>query len=149
MKRTFFVGIVLALAALPATACGDDDDGGDGGNGDDGENVECTPGEGGSCQNETDCVVVENGEARLSARTCGLGCQQDMDPATCAVTCIVDDIEISQACATCYAALVGCAAMLCPGECGTNPASDECTQCQIDEGCRASFDSCSGLTTVP
>src|SRR5687768_17291878 len=73
MKRAFFVGIVLATGALSGTACGDDDEGDDGGNNNNDENVECNPGEGGVCQNDMDCVVVENGEARASARTCGLG----------------------------------------------------------------------------
>jgi len=152
MKRGFFVGILLAAGAMSGTACGDDDEGDDGGNagtGGTGMNVECTSGGGGVCQNETDCVVVESGEARASARTCGMQCLQDDDPGTCAVGCIVVDIEISQDCAECYATLVGCAFNNCFDQCSADAASAACDQCQIDTGCRASFDSCSGLTTVP
>jgi hypothetical protein len=150
MKRAFFVGIVLVTGALSGTGCGDDDgdDGGNAGTGGSGMNVECTPGGGGACQNDTDCVVVENGEARTTAQTCGLGCQQDPDPGMCAVGCIVGEIDISQGCAACYAALVGCASQNCLAECGADPASDECNDCQVDSGCRGNFDTCSGLTTA-
>jgi hypothetical protein len=67
----------------------------------------------------------------------------------CAVTCIVDDTGMSAECSTCYAALVACTIDNCLTECGAAPASDACTQCQIDSGCRSDFDDCSGLTTVP
>jgi hypothetical protein len=80
---------------------------------------------------------------------CGMSCLQDADPGMCAVGCIVADVEISQGCAVCYATLVGCAFDNCLAECGSDAASAECNQCQIDSGCRASFDSCSGLTTAP
>ena len=150
MKRAFYVGIVLATGALSGTACGDDDgdDGGNAGTGGTGMNVECTPGGGGACQNDVDCIVVENASARMTAQSCGMDCVQNMDPGMCAVGCIVDTIEISQGCAACYAALVGCAFDFCLAQCGTDAASDECNQCQIDSGCRANFDSCSGLTTA-
>ena len=153
MNRGIFFGLVLAAYALPTAGCGgddDDDDGGDGDNGTGGSmNVMCTPGEDGACQNETDCPLVENGDARTAAQDCGEDCQLDDDPATCAVGCIVDE-GVTQACAVCYATLVGCAADNCLAECGgTNAASAECTECQIESGCRSDFDACSGLVTVP
>ena len=148
MKRAFCVGIVLATGALLGTACGDDDDGGNAGTGGTGMNVECTPGGGGVCQNDVDCLVVESGDARESAQRCGMMCVQDMNPGMCAVGCIVADIEISPECAGCYAALVGCAFDNCFAECSTDAASAECNQCQMDSGCRSDFDTCSGLTTA-
>ena len=162
MKRGFFVGLFLAASALPAIGCGDDDDGDDdggtggtgtGGTGTGGTgggmNVVCTPGGGGACQNDTDCPKVESGEARMDSQTCGLRCLQNDDPPTCTVGCIVDEAAITQACAVCYATLAGCARDNCLAPCSMDPASTECNQCQIDEGCRSDFDDCSGLTTVP
>lgn len=160
MNRGIFFGLVLAAYALPVAGCGgddDDDDGGSGGNGTGGTsgtgmNVMCEPGAGGAdgaCLNETDCPMVEDGSLRTAAQTCGVACQSDADPATCAVGCIVDEEGSTPACSACYAALVGCAAENCLSECGAAPASAECNQCQIDEGCRGDFDDCSGLTTVP
>jgi len=154
MKRGFFVGLFLAASALPAVGCGDDDDGDDdggtGGTGG-GMNVECTPGGGGACQNDTDCPKVESGEARTDSQTCGRSCleEPEEEQAMCTVGCIVQEAAITQACAVCYATLAGCAADNCLAECGSAPASDACNQCQIDEGCRGAFDTCSGLTTVP
>jgi hypothetical protein len=149
MIRAFFLGAVLGTATLALAACGDDEkDGDDGGNGTGGgANVECTPGGGGACQNEMDCPKVESGEARTTAQTCGVGCLQDTDPGACTVQCIVDG-DLSMGCAVCYATLAGCARENCLNECGSNAASAECNQCQIDSGCRAGFDACSGLETA-
>jgi hypothetical protein len=151
----FLVSAAGLLAAITSmSACGSDDDdpddgsGGTGGTGG-GANVTCTPGGGGACQNDTDCPKVESGEARSTAQTCGLGCQQDDDPATCSVGCIVRDAQISAGCAACYAALVGCASQNCLAPCAADPRSAACNQCQIDSGCRDNFDSCSGLDSSP
>ena len=150
MKRYFLVGIGLLTGGLLGAGCGDDgDDGGAGnGTGNGGQNVECTPGAGGACQNDTDCPKVETGEVRTTAQTCGRGCQQDPDPAACAVGCIVSGAEVTMPCAACYAALVGCASQNCLAECGADPASDACNQCQVSSGCRGTFDSCSGLMST-
>ena len=143
----FLLSVAWLCAAIASVnACGGDDadDGGSGGTGGS-VNVACTPGAGGACQNATDCPKVESGEARMTSQTCGLGCQQDDDPATCAVGCIVREAEISQGCAVCYATLVGCASENCLAQCAADPASAACNQCQVDSGCRGNFDSCSGL----
>ena len=136
MKRGFFVGFFLAASVLPAVGCGDDDDDDDDGSGGTGGgmNVECTPGGGGACQNDTDCPKVESGEARMDSQTCGRSCleEPEEEPAMCTVGCIVQEAAITQACAVCYATLAGCAADNCLAECGSAPASDACNQCQID-----------------
>ena len=124
-------------------AAGDADKGGSGGTGS--QNVMCDPEADTACQNETDCDAVESGDARMSAQSCGLGCLEDDDPGTCAVSCIVEDTSISSECASCYAGSVECASENCLADCAANPASDECTQCQIDAGCRSDFNDCSGL----
>jgi hypothetical protein len=151
--------VLLAFSVLLASAaygCGDDgedDDGGagtagsagSGGSGGSNANVSCTPGGGGACTNDDDCPKVESGEIRTSAQTCGLGCLEEDDPGPCAVTCIVMETAASPACATCYAGVVKCASDNCLAQCGADPTSDECNQCQIDAGCRTEFDACSGL----
>lgn len=154
MKRGIFLGLVLAAYALPTVGCGgddDDDDDGDNGTGGSGGGmtVMCDPAGDGDCQNETDCPKVESGEAREVAGDCGLECQAEADPGMCAVGCIVTDAALTQACAVCYATLVGCAAENCFTDCTADPDSTECTMCQIEAGCRTAFDTCSGLTTVP
>jgi hypothetical protein len=153
MKRVIFMGIALSIAMGLVAGCSDDeDDGGDddasGGSGGSGNgNVTCDPSGDGVCENEQDCPKVVSVEARAAAQTCGLGCLEDADPGTCAVACIVDAEDMSQACAACYAGVVGCATENCLAECAENPAAEMCTQCQIDAGCREEFDTCSGLTT--
>lgn len=152
MRSVLLVGLWLIVGS----GCGgddDDDDGGAvagrGGSGGSGQNVACEPGGGGACQNDGDCPHVRSGEARTASQSCGLGCQQDEDPGTCAVSCIVGEVDMSQQCAACYAALVGCASSNCLAPCAADPASAACNQCQVDSGCRATFDDCSGLTTAP
>jgi hypothetical protein len=151
MKRLIFMGIVLSTAAWLITGCaeegddGDDDDanGGSGGGG----NVNCDPTGDGACETDQDCPKVISGVARSTAQTCGLGCLEDADPETCSVECIVENEDMSPECAACYAGVVGCATENCLAECAENPAAEMCTQCQIDAGCRADFDTCSGLMT--
>jgi hypothetical protein len=149
MKKYVLLG--FCLATLGGIGCGDDDDdddnGGTGGTGG-GSSVTCTPGGDGACENETDCPKVVSGEARESAQICGVSCLESDDQGTCTVGCIVGDVQITQACAVCYATLVGCAAQYCLGTCGADPAGAECVQCQIDSGCRDGFDACSGLETA-
>jgi hypothetical protein len=110
--------------------------------------VSCTPSDdGGACTNDADCPKVESGEIRVSAQQCGLGCLSEDDPAVCSVACIVNETDASAACSACYAALIGCASERCLASCGADPASADCNQCQIDEGCRGEFDACSGLSS--
>jgi hypothetical protein len=155
-------GFAMALVTLSCGDDSDDDDDSDGGSGGSAgsssgsagkggsggtgsQNVSCDPEEDTVCQNENDCDAVESGEARASAQSCGLGCLEDDDPGVCAVSCIVEDTDISSECATCYAGSVQCASENCLAECAADPTSDDCNQCQIDAGCRSEFNDCSGL----
>jgi hypothetical protein len=136
--------------AAGATGLGGDPMTGNGGTGAsaggaDNGNVMCDPAGDGACQNPDDCPAVESGEARMKAQTCGLQCLADEDPGMCSVACIVEDAGISADCATCYAASVGCAAENCLAQCGADPASDACNECQVEAGCRSDFNECSGL----
>jgi hypothetical protein len=156
--------VLLALSFMLAGAaygCGDDEDddgggagspgtggsAGSGGSGGSSSNVSCDPGGGGACTNDDDCPKVETGEIRVAAQGCGLGCLEDDDPATCAVTCIVMETDASAACSACYAGLVKCATDNCLADCSADPAGDACNQCQVEAGCRSDFDACSGLDT--
>lgn len=165
LKLLLPLGVGLALA----TACGGDDDGGSGGTNDGAggttgttttsgggsggmgeggasENVDCDPEGSGVCQNDMDCPAVASGDARGASQLCGLACLEDDDPGKCSVDCIVEQAEISAACAACYTGTVACATEKCFNECAADPASDECTDCQVDQGCRSDFFECSGLS---
>ena len=110
-------------------------------------NPMCDPSLDGVCQNETDCSSVASGAARLSAGTCGQDCLKSgsKDP-NCARDCIVMDTSMSSECASCYAGAVACATKNCLNECIADPTAAECTACQVEKGCRSTFDECSGLT---
>jgi len=172
MNRLFSALILLTATGVGIAGCsGDDDDnnGGGGGTGGtssasagepavtagqpsgtggspDSGNPSCDPSENGVCQNDTDCPSVSSGEARMAAGTCGLGCLGSSD-ADCASSCIVDETHMTSECATCYADAVACATKECRTPCVQDgPESDACKQCQVDKGCRAAFNECSGLS---
>ena len=151
MKRIFSAWLVLTLG-LGVSCGGDDaDDGGDPGpiGGSDGAagaptgNVGCDAQEATTCQNEQDCPFVIDGTARVTAGMCGQGCLGEEE--SCAVECITDDLEISQECATCYAQTVACTVENCLSECLADTEAEKCKVCQVDSGCRAAFNECSGL----
>jgi hypothetical protein len=64
---------------------------------------------------------------------------------TCTQDCMLQKLQMSSECATCYADTVNCTIMKCLNECLGAAESDACKQCQVDKGCRAAFDDCSGL----
>jgi len=169
MMRVISAFALLTAATLGITACGDDDDdsgkGGGAGTsnnsaagepgtdpgpdaggttGSPSENVPCEPSNDTTCQNDKDCPFVVDGSARTTAQTCGkeecLGKE-----ASCAANCIVAQLDMSNECAACYGAFVNCTIKQCLSECVVDPDSDECHQCQVDSGCRSTFDACSGL----
>jgi hypothetical protein len=165
MKRILSAFVVLTLCAV---GCGDDtgDDENKGGSsnagtdsGDAGEpaavggtgaggapagnNVACDPEAATTCQNEMDCPFVQDGTARATAQTCGKGCLGKAE--SCAVDCILKELDMSSDCAGCYAQIVACTVDKCLGPCLADPEGEECATCQVDEGCRGAFNECSGL----
>jgi hypothetical protein len=58
---------------------------------------------------------------------------------------VVKESGVTQDCAGCYADIVICTLNNCVGYCAVDPESQDCFDCQVDKGCRAAFDSCSGL----
>jgi hypothetical protein len=166
MKRLIPALMLLTAFGWTVAGCGDDDD--DGGNtggkgntaGQPGEpdpvggetsssggapsvNLGCTPSEATTCQNDTDCPFVLDGTARTTAQTCGKGCLGGEE--TCARDCILEDLEMTSECASCYADFVNCTIANCVSACLADPDSDGCHTCQEDKGCRPDFNSCSGL----
>ena len=107
-------------------------------------NVSCDPTQDGVCQNAMDCPFVVDGTARIEAGTCGKGCLGNADE-NCARDCILETLAMSSSCAQCYADTVACTIMHCLGVCINDPEATECKECQVEKGCRAAFDECSGL----
>lgn len=109
-------------------------------------NVACDPEADGVCQNSNDCPFVESGEARILAGNCGRECltSGNTDEA-CPLTCLQDEIDISDECGTCYADTAVCGIMNCAAECLADPEAAVCVNCLVDSGCRSDFNDCSGL----
>jgi hypothetical protein len=164
MKRIISALVMVTVASIGLAACGGDDDdssnpntsGGqgnaagapatnDGGAPPSSGNVMCDETLDGVCQNPTDCPGVASGEVRMAAGVCGLGeCISAKDSA-CAVACIAKATGATDACADCYGAAVKCTLDNCFLECKDDPEADECKACQVDKGCRETFNTCSGL----
>ncbi len=161
MKRIISALMVITVASIGFAGCGGDDDdssttttGGqgnsagmpatsDGGAAPSG-NVTCDPEVNGVCQNPMDCPFVVDGTARITAGTCGQGCLGSADD-NCSRDCILDMLDMSSDCSKCYADTVACTIMNCLAECVNDPEAAACKQCQVDQGCRAAFNECSGL----
>jgi len=107
-------------------------------------NVMCDPTADGVCQNPMDCPFVVDGTARIEAGTCGKRCLGNADE-NCARDCMLETLDMSGECAQCYADTVACTIMNCLGVCINDPEADACKECQVEKGCRAAFDECSGL----
>jgi len=108
-------------------------------------NLGCDPDADTTCQNAMDCPFVVDGTARTTAQKCGKGECLGSDDPNCARDCITRDLDMSPDCASCYADFVNCTIMHCVGACISDPDSDGCHMCQEDEGCRPTFNTCSGL----
>jgi hypothetical protein len=108
-------------------------------------NVMCDPTADGVCQNAMDCPFVVDGTARIKAGECGKGCLSTPDDENCSRDCILDALDMSGECAQCYADTVACTIKNCLGACINDPEAAACKECQVEKGCRAAFDECSGL----
>ena len=160
MKRIFSALFLLTLSV--GVGCGGDDD--DAGNNTGGSssagtasaagepattggtsngNVGCDPAEATACQNDTDCPFVVDGTARLTAGECGKGCLGKEE--TCARDCVLEMLEMTDECAGCYADTVNCTIKNCAALCIADTEAAKCKECQIEKGCRESFNDCSGL----
>ena len=104
----------------------------------------------GKCMNAADKALLDTTAKQDAitgkASTCGLGCLTDTDPATCATTCVATGTGLSTACAGCYGATVLCSIKNCVAQCGVDPKSKACRDCQIKFNCISEFYKCTGLT---
>lgn len=158
MKRIISALALLSFATtLGIAGCGgDDDDGGantagksaggepEGGAPSEG-NLGCDPEQATTCQNDTDCTFVTDGTARTTAQTCGKGMCLGSSDENCARNCILEALDMTSDCAACYADFVNCTIAKCVADCIQDPDSDGCHECQEREGCRPTFNTCSGL----
>jgi hypothetical protein len=108
-------------------------------------NVMCDPTAEGVCQNAMDCPFVVDGTARIEAGKCGQTCLSTPEDEDCSRDCILEMVAMSSDCAQCYADTVACTIMNCLGACVKDPEAAACKECQVEKGCRAAFDECSGL----
>jgi hypothetical protein len=108
-------------------------------------NVMCDPTAEGVCQNAMDCPFVVDGTARIEAGKCGQDCLKSPDDPDCSRDCILQMLAMSSECAQCYADTVACTIMNCLGVCFNAAESAACKECQVEKGCRAAFNECSGL----
>ena len=107
--------------------------------------VTCDPTAEGVCQNAMDCPFVVDGTARIEAGTCGKECLMNGGGEDCSRDCILKKLDMSSECAQCYADTVACTIKECLGVCLADPEATACKECQVEKGCRAAFDECSGL----
>jgi hypothetical protein len=94
-----------------------------------------------ACLNEDDLLLVCDEGWSDEVGTCARGASGD--PVETAA-CLVEDTGVSAACASCYGASVGCILVNCIGECGVAPDSQECADCQVENGCDVLQDDCTG-----
>lgn len=86
-------------------------------------------------------------QARLHATDCGLASLSLCEPDVAAVTCMLEKrgVPLSKTCASCYGDIVLCTIDKCIQRCISDPAAEDCKACQVEKGCQAAFDVCSGL----
>ena len=172
MKRFIAALALMTAASVGIAGCGGDDDdepsgaagkGGTAGKGNTGGepasnggetgdtggtpsgNVSCDDTQDGVCQNPMDCPFVIDGTARITAGQCGKDCVMTGGDENCSRDCVLEALDMSSECATCYADTVNCTIMNCLGVCLADPEAVACKECQVEKGCRAAFDECSGL----
>ncbi len=98
-----------------------------------------------NCLNDADQAVLSAPDADIvgQATTCGLGCIGQ--PPSCATPCVAEKTGLSEACAACYGAIINCSISNCVGPCAADPGGDDCTTCQVENGCVELLETCSGI----
>lgn len=103
----------------------------------------------GACTNTADQMTIDTvGEAALttSTRDCFVGCIADPMRVNCTAQCITDATAISLGCTTCFSARAECAIANCAAAgCISDPSSQACMDCQVQNNCVSDFATCSGL----
>ncbi|MEC8024058.1 MAG: hypothetical protein VX223_08990, partial [Myxococcota bacterium] len=101
------------------------------------------------CLNSADLALAAQYDLNSEATTCYLGCLADSDPIMCANICLKNNTGISDGCGGCYTEKTFCTFDNCLAQCATDPNSDECSQCQISNGCASNFYQCVGVAGEP
>jgi hypothetical protein len=111
----------------------------------------CEPGGPGACQNDNDCVLIRDGSAKDTAKTCGIECATSVN-ASCAKDCIQMRTPIGDACADCLDLFFDCILSQCLGPCASGTA-EQCAQCSRDKpagnSCSDQWYACSGTSENP
>jgi hypothetical protein len=99
------------------------------------------------CTNAADIAIIEGGSVNPTgaAGDCGLVNLGTDDARVCALFCVAQATDLSDGCASCYAATVACSITNCLGACAADPGADRCTECRDAQGCTQLFYDCSGL----
>jgi hypothetical protein len=96
----------------------------------------------GACTSETDMALINSGAVDAEANRCGPGCI--LNGTQCTIDCMTETIDISDACATCYAEMMSCSASNCAMACFADSESATCRTC-VEESCGPQFEECSGI----
>ncbi len=94
----------------------------------------------GACTNSADDAVLSSIDVETEARMCGNRC---FGGAMCVTMCM-EDLGLSNGCATCFGEVAQCTARNCALQC-TGGDEARCTMCRMMAGCVTSFETCSGL----
>ncbi|MBU1430393.1 hypothetical protein KKF91_07530 [Myxococcota bacterium] len=99
-----------------------------------------------ACTGSGDMRQIESFDVAASAATCANSCSADADVPSCVQTCVVDDVRLSEGCASCYGDLILCALDQCAEACGADINSAGCLTCLGESSCAETFTGCSGVT---
>jgi hypothetical protein len=110
----------------------------------------------GACTNAEDFAKLdtpaERDAVKEKAGVCGLNCLMEPDSASyaqCASPCIIKSTQLSENCTKCYVNILICTKDKCLLKCKDRTTAEgkkACDECQVAQGCIASFLTCSGLT---
>jgi hypothetical protein len=102
------------------------------------------PAPAGACSDAANQDALAAAQAALqdAIGTCVFECLGQ--PQTCVETCIQRTAAISDACATCFGALVTCTVQNCAADC-FDPTSVACGDCR-ETSCNGAFVECAGIS---
>ncbi len=146
------LGVSLSLAAFGCSSdggsggTGGGGTGGDGGNGGNGGDTGGGGNGGGglpsdACTNADDLAIVCDPAFGDEVGDCARGASGDP---TGTSECLVTETGVSADCASCYGAVTGCILVNCIAQCATEPDSQACEDCQVENGCDTLQADCTG-----
>lgn len=94
----------------------------------------------GACTNAADEMVLAMIDSEAEARMCGTMC---FGGESCVTMCM-EELGLSNGCASCFGGAASCAAMNCALQCAGSDMM-RCNDCRRMNGCIEDFEMCSGL----